>query len=76
MVVQRRVRVEMAKTFLFVSLIENLLSTLIFSRQGQMSLEHTFEMPYLFTYSFDQNSYEVTFGVVILLSLSPPLNHK
>lgn len=69
--VQRRVRAEMAKTFLLVSLIENSLSTLlIFSRQGQIPLAHTFGMPYLFTYSLDWNSYEVIFGVLILLSLS------
>lgn len=37
--VQRRVRAEMTKTFLLVSLIENSLSTLlIFSRQGQIPL--------------------------------------
>lgn len=63
------------KTFLLVSLIENSLSILllIFSTQGQIPLVHTFEMPYFyffifFTYSLDQNSYEVSFGVLILLS--------
>lgn len=73
---QRMVKVETAKTFLMMSWIENSLSILlVLLRQDQTPLWCTFVKPYLFTYSLNQNSYEVTLWVLILLSLSPPLHH-
>ena len=72
---QRGVEVEMAETFPFMSLIENSLF-LVPPRQGWSPLLRIFIMPSLSTCSSDQNSYEVTIWVLILLSLSPPLNCK